>query len=171
MMNAPEKTRLLASGLLAVTFVVGALVGAAGERVLTAREATPVQQDAKPKDDKDESAKRRGPRSIFLEPGVFDQIGATAEQRADIQKILERREQGARAIWSEFEPRMHAMMDSTRGEIRARLTEEQRQQLDALIKEKREQRSKNRNNGQPQKPSPDSAHKAPHQPRDLDLFI
>ena len=158
--DTPRRTRLLASGLLLISFVVGALVGAAGERLLfgdepgqTAANNTPSRQ----------GERDRGPaprRSIFLEPGVFDQIGATPEQRQGIQEILTRRDEGAKRIWGEFAPRMDAMMDSTRGEIRARLTEEQRQKLDKLIEERRarmrEQRGHRATDG---KSRPDSAKK------------
>lgn len=164
-----QKTRLLASGLLAITFVVGALVGAAGERVLTAREPKPVEQQVKKQDGPGRRPRGAG-RSIFLEPGVFDQIGATAQQRAAIEQILQRREQGARRLWGEFGPRMNAMMDSTRGEIRANLTEEQRKKLDALIEEKRAQHNKNHDNSQPQKSTPEGASKS-HDKREPEPFI
>lgn len=135
-----RRTRLLASGLLVVTFVVGALVGAAGERLLDAREPSPGQpvtasDPGVERDHKPEASPRGG--SIFLAPGVFDQIGATAAQRKNIQDILMRREKGAKRIWTEFEPRMDAMMDSTRGEIRAQLTADQQAKLDQIIKERR----------------------------------
>lgn len=136
--ETPRRTRLLASGLLMVTFVVGALVGAAAERLLSAR--TPGAGDRPTASNQSSERDRKdGPRggSIFLAPGVFDQIGATPEQRKKIQEILTRREQGAKKIWREFEPRMDAMMDSTRGELRALLTAEQQAKLDQIIKERR----------------------------------
>jgi hypothetical protein len=135
----PGRTRLLASGLLAVTFAVGALVGAAGERLIAAREPSREQeQTARTAEERNRGrgASARG-GSIFLEPGVFDQIGATPAQRKTIQDILAHREQGAKSIWREFEPRMEAMMDSTRGEIRAQLTQEQQTKLDQIIRERR----------------------------------
>jgi Spy/CpxP family protein refolding chaperone len=156
--DTPRRTRLLASGLLLISFVAGALVGAAGERLLTAEKpAAQVNNEPARPGERDRS---RAPRSILLEPGVFEQIGATAEQRQKIQEILTRRDQGAKRIWSEFAPRMDAMMDSTRGEIRARLTAEQRSKLDQLIEERRARYREQRGHRAPDgKSRPDSAKK------------
>jgi hypothetical protein len=160
--DTPRRTRLLASGLLMVTFVVGALVGAAGAGLLDAREPSPSGRRAEggkgiAGDRKGTPPSRGG--SIFLAPGVFDQIGATAEQRKNIQDILSRREQGAKRIWSEFEPRMDAMMDSTRGEIRAQLTAEQQAKLDLIIKERRARMKEQRGHRDDGKARTDSTRK------------
>ena len=148
-MEPLRRTRLQATGLLAITFVVGALVGATGERALKAREPGDKAQAQgartnRPDNDRGRSSGRRP--SILLDPLVLDQIGATADQRARISAILARRDTESRKLWESIEPSMHQMMEQTRQELRNQLNVEQRAQLDQIIKERRARMKEQRDN-------------------------
>lgn len=165
-----QRTRLLASGLLAITFVAGALVGAAGDRLLTA-ETQEEQPTAPPQTEQQrerEPAKRNSRGSILLDPKVLEELGTTADQRAKINAILERRDQEAKRIYEKMEPEMVAMMKQTREEIRAQLTADQLKRLDQLIDERRARWRQNRNNAPQSKPQGDSSsgksHERDHEP-------
>lgn len=123
------RTRLLGVALLAMTFVAGALSGAAIDRALGAEEAeaAPVRQGQ----DRD----RERERSY-----VIDRVEMSDGQRASIDSILDRRIKRMRAVWREVEPRMDAITDSARVEIMDVLTPEQRERYQQLLDERRERR-------------------------------
>lgn len=121
---ATNRVRLVGMALLAATFVVGALTGAAVERVLTAGER-PAAVEKERRD--------RDKRSY-----VFEQIdGLTEEQRARIDGILEARRGQTRAVWDGVRPEIDAIIDSTRSEIEEVLTPEQREEYRVLLEEHR----------------------------------
>jgi len=111
MTNEPRRTRLLASGLLVLTFVVGGLAGAATERVLRGREPEqpPVTAADTTEHNRPERGRSRGPRSILLEPTVLDQLKVTDKQRKKILALLADRDSAAQQLWREMEPRMNAL--------------------------------------------------------------
>jgi hypothetical protein len=122
------RMRLLGFVLIAVTFLVGGMAGAAVDRVLTAdtvRRAAPADEG-------------RG--------HVIDQVPMTAEQRATIDGILERRSERMKAAWSEISPRLEAITDSARMEIMTVLTPEQRAdyelRLEARLREREQERQR-----------------------------
>src|SRR5688572_7772856 len=167
--NTPDRTRLLASGLLVVTFAVGALAGAAGDRLLTAEpkaEVAPVTKadSTRSERERDRNRGRRG--SILLDPKVLEELGTTVEQRQKINTVLERRDQEAKRIFNEMQPRLDAMMQQTRDELRAQLTPAQLTRLDEIINERRARWEKNRSNGNQSKSPMDSAKKHPESERD-----
>lgn len=164
----PGRTRLLASGLLGVTFMVGALVGAAGDRLLTAeQESAATVQPAAPREPRNERERNRSPRgSILLDPNVLEQLGTTAEQREKIHAVLARRDQEAKRIYQAMKPELDAMMKETREELRAQLTAEQRTRLDQIIEERRAQWRANRARESSSKTPTDSAKRHPESPRD-----
>src|SRR5687768_3984377 len=163
-MEALRRTRLQATGLLAITFTVGALVGAAVERAVKARgnDAAVAQAPQREPDRRGDRNDRggRGDRRvpIFLEPQVLDELKITVDQRTRIEAILKSRDQQTRLLFEAMKPRMDVVMDSTRREIRALMTQEQRDKLDAIIKERHQRREqdKQRHEG---KPRSDSARK------------
>ena len=164
-MEALRRTRLQATGLLAITFTVGALVGAAVERAVKARGNDPAvaSQTARREPDRRDDRNGRGGRGdrrvpIFLEPQVLDELKITVDQRTRIEAILKSRDQQTRLLFEAMKPRMDVVMDSTRREIRALMTQEQRDKLDAIIKERHQRREqeKQRHEG---KPRSDSARK------------
>jgi hypothetical protein len=132
------RIQLLAGGLLVVTFAVGCLVGAASDRVLNAHEpgpATPVAvtKTTTPRNDSK-------PRARFIDAAMLDEIGVTPSQRATIDSILDVRDREAKKLWKEWEPHFKAMMQETRGQVRAQLTTEQIKELDALIEQRKAER-------------------------------
>ena len=135
--ETPGRARLLASIMLAVTFAAGALAGAAGERVLRARQ---IDQKAP----SGPGPLHRG--SVLLEPGTFDLIRATPEQREELQALLAERDSQTVAIWSEVEPKYRQVFEDARKEIRGVLSADQKVTLDSLIDARRERWRQNREN-------------------------
>jgi Spy/CpxP family protein refolding chaperone len=123
----PGRTRLVGFALIAVTFLVGALAGAAFERVLS---ADAIRRDVPAAED------RRG--------HLIDQVDLRPEQRAAIDAILERRSERMKAAWSEISPRMEAITDSARVEIMTVLTAEQRADYEARLQAALEERDRAR---------------------------
>jgi hypothetical protein len=138
-MEPLRRTRLQATGLLAITFVVGALVGATSERALKARAPGDKVEAAtkanRPDNDRGRTSGRRP--SILLDPLVLNQIGATAEQRTKISAILARRDSASRKLWESIEPSMDHLMEETRKELRSQLDADQLAKLDQIIAERR----------------------------------
>ena len=126
----PGRTRLVGFGLLVATFLVGALAGAAVDRVLSADEP----------DGRTRAEREDGDRRSY----VIDRVEMTAEQRASIDAILERRSERMRAVWHEAEPRLDAITDSARAEIMQVLDPEQRAQYEQKLEERRARREKRR---------------------------
>jgi Spy/CpxP family protein refolding chaperone len=123
------RMRLIGFGLVVVTFLAGGLAGAAVDRVLTA-----------------EVTRRDAPDAEARRTHVIDQVDMTADQRARIDAILERRSERMKAAWSEISPRLEAITDSARHEIMQVLTPAQQaeyeRRLDARIKEREEERAR-----------------------------
>lgn len=130
-----RKARLAGLGLLLVTFVTGALVGAAANRVV--REASPrvEREDERRRD-------RRPSTEDFL-----SQLELTAEQDARIDSILDLRRGQIDRIWKDMRPRMRALGDSARVEIASVLTEEQRAAYEAFLAEQRARHRRGRDDG------------------------
>lgn len=124
--ESPRQARLLGITLLAATFVFGGLAGAATTRLLGDREPVAAVQDAGRRD----GCERR-------RPSTLDQIDLAPEQRQQIDGVLERRRRQTAAFWDEYGPILRAIVDSTRAEIRAVLTPEQRAEYDRLRAERR----------------------------------
>jgi Spy/CpxP family protein refolding chaperone len=131
-MKGAMRGRYLGVLLLMVTFVAGALVGAAANRVLEAR---PVGTLAS------------APSSAGCadrDPDIFASLSLTPGQREQVDEVLARRREQADALWKESGPRLSELMDSTRAEIRVVLTAEQRAEYDRLLAERRERHEKRR---------------------------
>ena len=119
-----KNARLIGTALLLVTFVAGALAGAATERVTRADE-TP-QPQPRP------SGQMRGGLSRLLADEQFtQQLQLTTEQRAEIKTILDRRDQEAKKFWSTAEPRLKSLGEQTKTEIKKVLTPDQVTKLEA----------------------------------------
>ena len=159
MTNEPRRTRLLASGLLVLTFVVGGLAGAATQRVLRGRELEQPVVSATDSTDRGrrERGRGRGPRSILLDPNVLDQLEVNDDQRKIILALLADRDTAAQKLWREMEPRMNAiraefeprfgaMMEKSRADVRAVLNAKQLVLLDSMIQVRREQRARENRN-------------------------
>lgn len=122
------RPRLVGFGLLAVTFVVGALAGAAVDRVLAVPPPPPPTQEST------EAENDEGRRYII------DRVEMSEAQRASIDSILEQRSLRMRAVWNEVEPRMDAITDSARADIMGVLDAEQRAEYEALLERRRQER-------------------------------
>jgi Spy/CpxP family protein refolding chaperone len=118
------RMRLLGFALIAVTFLVGGMAGAAFDRVLTT--------DAK------------GEAPAEGRAHVIDQVAMTPEQRAAIDAILERRSERMQTAWAEISPRLEAITDSARAEIMAVLTPEQRAEYERRLEERIRERERKR---------------------------
>lgn len=123
---APRRTRLLSLGLLAITFLVGALSGAALDRVLSADPAPAEAPVVKAPTQPEARNQRRRERKF----DDIDGLDLSAEQRARIDAILERRKLQIDEFWKEAGPRLRALVDSTRAEIREELTPAQQAEYD-----------------------------------------
>jgi Spy/CpxP family protein refolding chaperone len=119
-----KRATLVGTALLLVTFVAGALAGAATERVTRADDA-PAQPKAR-------GSQMRGGLSRLLADATFAKdLALTDAQRAQIKTILDRRDQEAKKVWSEAEPRFKAVGEETKSEIKKVLTAEQVTKLEA----------------------------------------
>ena len=126
-MPAQSRTRIVGFALLVATFLVGALSGAAVDRVLNAEEPEARATEGRDRDDRRRSY-------------VIDRIDMATEQRASIDAILERRSERMRAVWQEVEPRLDAITDSARTEIMQVLTPEQRADYELKLEQRRAKR-------------------------------
>jgi len=132
-MPSMNRTRLLGMALLVATFVAGALAGAAFDRVAVAR---PADAAARAGDCERPHGGRKGM--------VVDQVSPTPEQRQRIEAIMERRRTQMDAFWNGEGQRLRSIVDSTREEIRAVLTPEQRAEYDRLMAERRAHKERER---------------------------
>lgn len=110
-MVTPRYARLTGIAILAVTFVVGALTGAATVQVLGSDDARALSREGS------------RPRP----PDFLDNLDLTAEQRAEVDQILERRRAQMEAFWDAHRPLLRGIADSARVELRGVLTPAQRQ--------------------------------------------
>lgn len=122
-----HRTRLLGIALLVVTFAAGMLAGAAFDQALAAREPAPAAQPG---------WHCHGPHGQKTSR-ILDRLDLSPEQRARVDAIMARRRVEAEAYWDREGPRMRAMVDSTRAEIRAVLTPAQRAEYDRLREQHR----------------------------------
>ena len=120
--RTPRRARLLGMALLAATFLTGTLAGAAIDQAVAARQPDPAA---------DAGRRCDGPPGKKTQ-AILHQLDLTPEQRERVDAIMERRRRQADAFWEREGPRMRSIVDSTRAEIRAVLTPEQRAEYDRL---------------------------------------
>lgn len=109
------RMRLQAILLLVVIFAIGGITGAALERTRTTRRPPPLPPAG----------------SHGLPPELRDKLSLTHEQDQRIEAILENNRTRVDAVLDQFLPRLRAVRDSVREEVRAQLTPEQRAVFDA----------------------------------------
>ena len=127
--NDGKNARLIGTAILVVTFIVGALAGAAVFHVVGAEGPRPERTERGPM--------RGGPRRLLLDDQFDKEIGLTADQRAQIKNILDRRDAEAKRMWSQFEPQLKNFGKQVHDEIQKVLTAEQQKKLDAAIEQRR----------------------------------
>ncbi|MGH7469043.1 MAG: hypothetical protein ACRENP_13895 [Longimicrobiales bacterium] len=151
--ESPNRTRLLASGLLVLTFVVGALAGAATDRAVSSSETREEQRQPVNSRGGGRNSHRQPP-SIFQRDGVFDSLNATPQQRQAIEAILDRRDREINALFVQIKPNADAIRKETWGEMKAQLTPEQLTKLLQMIADRRERWQRERQHNQDNKPRP-----------------
>lgn len=131
MLNSFARTRLIGLAMLALAFGVGGLAGAAFTRVLEAQQtqAAAVAVDG-------------GAVCEEKRVSILDQLDLTPEQRGRVDVILAHRRDQTEVFWDSAGPRLEAIMDATREEIRAILTPEQQAEYHRLRAERRAQRER-----------------------------
>lgn len=121
--------------LLLLTFAAGVTAGVAADRFGLL--PTPAQAG----DAVVEKPRATGPmqREATIER-FADDLGLSADQRAEIEEILEGHRASMKEIWTEVRPRYRALVDSVITDIEAVLTPEQvRQYRELLEKRQREE--------------------------------
>lgn len=111
-----RRARALSAALLVVVFAAGALVGAAADRAI-------------------------GPRSHGSwrhrhEAEILERLRLDGRQKAEVEKILERRRAEAAAVWSEVKPRLKKVVAGTRDDLSRVLTPGQLAEYDRLMAER-----------------------------------
>jgi Spy/CpxP family protein refolding chaperone len=113
-----DALKLQGLALLLVVFVVGLLGGMAVERVRMVRRAPPP------------------PDRVGMGPGImppmFERLGLTEDQRVRIREILEESRPVTDSVLRSSLPRLRAIRDSVRLEVRAVLTPEQQERFDEM---------------------------------------
>lgn len=135
--GATGRARLLGAVVVVLTFAAGGLGGAAVERVLGARDGARA------------SSRERGRGEIECEPRrnggrrrtPYDALGLTAEQKTQIDAVIESQNARMGEIWRETRPRMDAVVEQTRAEVRALLTPDQIEDLDRRRAERARQQA------------------------------
>jgi Spy/CpxP family protein refolding chaperone len=118
-MVTAKRARVTGIAILAIMFLVGALSGAATMRVVSA----------------DDTPMRMGPQRAH--PDLLERLELTPEQRSRIDGILERRRAEMEEFWDQHRPTLRAITDSTRAELRALLTPEQREIEERFMEERK----------------------------------
>lgn len=109
-----SRARLLSAVLLVVVFAAGALVGAAADRALEPRSHGRHRHEAE----------------------ILDRLQLDGRQKAEVEKILERRRTEAAKMWSEVKPRLNQVVAGTRRDLARVLTPAQLTEYDRLMAER-----------------------------------
>ena len=127
------RVKLQGIALLLLAFVAGGLVGGTLERIRSAA----AEPELGP------------PRGFPFAPGrrdglppMFGRLDLSAEQEAEIRRIIEESKPQTRSVLDEMMPRLRAITNSTRERIRTVLTDDQAARLDSLTAEFRERRDR-----------------------------
>jgi hypothetical protein len=115
-----SRARAVGMLLLATTFTVGALGGMALEEAMGLDWFDFLDEDATPSEDR-----------------LFAGIALTAEQRARIDGIRERREDRLEAYWDSRLPDIQRVVDHSYDEMRAVLAPDERAEFDRRVRELR----------------------------------
>ena len=130
-MVTAKRARLLSVLIIAIVFAVGGLTGAATMHVVEGDEAPAMERRGE-----------RGPRN-----NLFERLQLTPEQQVQVEAIMEQGRTQMDAFWAEHRPTLRAITDSTRAQIRAVLTPEQRALDDEWIAERRREAEKRGEDG------------------------
>lgn len=128
-----SRTRVAA--LLLLVFAAGSAAGVAADRLNLLPGTARAGETTAERDEDDDRDRRQTTIERFA-----DDLGLTADQRARIEEILEEFRGDVKSLRSEFRPRWHALLDTTRTRIEAVLSDEQVVQYRALLERKRDER-------------------------------
>jgi Spy/CpxP family protein refolding chaperone len=131
-MVTARRARLLSVLIIAIVFLVGGLTGAATMHVVEGDEAPRAER------------RERGPRGSR---DLFERLQLTPEQQVQVEAIMEQGRTQMDAFWAEHRPALRAIADSTRAQIRAVLTPEQRALDDEWMAERRREAEKRGDDG------------------------
>ena len=129
-MVTAKRARLLSVLIIAIVFAVGGLSGAATMHVVEGDEAPRMER------------RDRGGRN-----NLFERLQLTPEQQVQVEAIMEQGRTQMDAFWAQHRPALRAITDSTRAQIRAVLTPEQRALDDEWIAERRREAEKRGEDG------------------------
>lgn len=115
-----NRARAVGILLLAATFSVGALGGMAVEEAMGLDWFDFLDEDASPSEDR-----------------LFAGMELTAAQRAQIERIRDRREDRLEAYWASRLPEIQRVVDQSYGEMRAVLPAERHAEFDRRVRELR----------------------------------
>jgi Spy/CpxP family protein refolding chaperone len=122
-MATSRRARSIGMAVVVLSFVAGAFAGAATMQVVGADEPRTFGRPGEG---------RHG-------PPFLDRLELTAEQRAEVDQILERRRAQMELFWTKHRPALRGIADSARAEVRAVLTPAQRELEERFMGERREQ--------------------------------
>lgn len=127
MIASSSRTRLLGLFVLLLFFIAGGLTGTVVNRTLLTPAGTGEKNSAANDTDCDEDDDDHDHRS------PLDHLTLTADQELVIDSVIERRNDRIEEFWETAGPRIGAIADSARDEIRELLTPEQRVVFDSII--------------------------------------
>jgi hypothetical protein len=118
------KSKAWAMALLLGTLLLGAVGGAAVDRLLISREATAATE-------RDRSGERDRRRDYLA--WLSAELQLDAAQQEQVGAIVERHRELTSALWKETKPRFEELREQLREEIRAQLTDEQLPKYEELL--------------------------------------
>lgn len=134
------KSKVWAAALLGAALVLGGVSGAALDRALL-RDG--VSSEARNRDgDRDRDRDRRRNYVDWLAA----ELDLTAEQRTQIEAVIEHHREQVSALWRETRPRYEELKTQLRSEIRELLSEEQKETYEALLRRSDERRHDGKGN-------------------------
>ncbi len=125
-MMSGRRSKGLVTVLLAVTFAAGAAVGVAGDRMVAAEDTAthtevPVARQGR-----------------FTIEQYADELGLTATQREQIAPILDNVMVEAHALAEEIRPRLVALVEDAKAEVKEFLTPEQVDRYEEILAQREE---------------------------------
>lgn len=123
------KVRLRGLALLIVTFVAGALAGAAVEHIRAPESSWsgPLARDG----GRPTPPMRRASGQLI--PAALENLDLSEHQRKEIRRILRESRSVTDSLLDRLMPRLRTVTDSVRQEIRSVLTPEQRERLESAL--------------------------------------
>jgi hypothetical protein len=109
--------------VLALVFIAGVVAGVGGSRYAVRKII-------------DEATNKPEIVAARLERGLNRQLALTPEQKPRVHEIVEHSQQELVALRKEFQPRLATILKRGERDIRAVLTEEQREKFDRMLKKK-----------------------------------